>query len=289
VKRGWRGVVERLKFPTATAKTTFRARLLDLNPVAWLSGRHWLRPPLVWAFLVGSAMVFLLFAWQVGHDWWNGGTYLTTSILLHLVLKAWVAGESPRQFLDDRGNGAMELLLSTPLSVKELLHGRFVALRRQFAGPIVAVLLLDATFLLASVSRDVSNSDDRFSWALLWILRMAFLAADAVAFSWIGLWVGMSARGSRSTSAVLLRGIVLPWLACGAVLTALGLMSIRGGTEWFTPPLLLTGWFLIGAGNDVFWVVRARGQLAAGFRELATQRPGQKRGWFRRGAPAVAT
>ena len=286
-KRGGRRALERLRFPDRSAKDRHRARLLDLSPVAWLAARHWLRPALVWVFLAGAAVVFLSLARWVGNDWWNGASYITTSILVHLVLKVWIANEGPRQFAEDHRDGALELLLSTPLSVAELLRGRFVALRRQFAGPVVAVLVVDAVFLLGSASRDVSSSEDQFHWALLWVLRMAFLAFDAVTLSWLGLWSGMTS-GNRSTWVVLVRGIILPWLVCLASMSMVAMASVAARGDIFTPTRMLVGWALIGTASNVLWIVRARRSLTTGFRELATRRPGQSRGWFRGRAATTA-
>lgn len=286
--RGWRSRIERWRFPTAAGRNAFRMRLLELNPVVWLTGRHWLRPALVWLFLLGSALLFLFLGWLHGNtDWFNAGTYFATSILLHLGLKIWIASEAPRQFLDDRRSGAMELLLSTPLTVPEMLQGRLLALRRQFAGPIIAVLGCDALVLGCSDNIGGSGSEDKLAWSGLWALRIAFLVFDGYALAWVGLGLGMSARSGRATMQGLLRILGLPWLACFGFLTAMGLLSVTSRGNWFTPSLLLGIWFVIGAGNNLFWLRRVRGRLAGEFRELALHRPDQKRGWFRRKSPAV--
>ena len=285
-RRGFRARLERWRFPTREHRGVFRTRLLELSPVAWLSGRHWLRGWTVWGFLALSATVFLLLAWQTGSDWWNGGTYLATSILLHLSLKVWVANEAPRQFVDDRGSGALELLLSTPLSVPEILHGRFVALRRQFMVPGVVVLVLDALFLLSSMMKDISNHDDLNAWVLLWLLRMFFLGFDCFTLAWLGLWMGMASTGSRPGSGTVTRVLVLPSVLCLGLLTLMVLPWLRLAGDNFSATLGLSAWALIGVGNNVFWLLRFRGRLQTQFRELATQRPGKKRGWFRRAEAA---
>jgi hypothetical protein len=51
---------------------------------------------------------------------------------------------------------------------------------------------------------------------------------------------------------------------------------------------MLVGWALIGAANNVLWILRARRSLTTDFRDLATRRPGPGRGWFRRGAATTA-
>ncbi|HTH49649.1 MAG TPA: hypothetical protein VMB21_19200, partial [Candidatus Limnocylindria bacterium] len=281
-RRGFRARLERLRFPTRAHRDAFRTQLLELGPVTWLSGRHWLRTWTVWFFLLLYAAVFLLLAWHNGGDWWNAGVYLTASILLHLSLKVWVANEAPRQFVDDRSSGALELLLSTPLSVPEILQGRFTALRRQFVGPIIAVLAVDAMFLFSSLAKDMSNSDDRTGWLMFWVARMFFLGFDAITLGWLGLWTGMSTQGSRPGSGVITRVLVLPSVVCLALLTVMVLPVLRLGGERLSPILFLAGWGLVGAGNNVYWLLRVRGRLHAQFRELATQRPTKKRGWFRR-------
>ncbi len=288
VRRGFRARLERLRFPTLGHRGAFRTRLLELSPIAWLSGRHWLRNWTVWGFLGVYAAIFLLLAWQTGSDWWNGGTYMATSILLHLALKVWVANEAPRQFVDDRGSGAMELLLSTPLSVPEILHGRFVALRRQFAGPIITVLVVDALFLLGSMMKDMGNHDDLNAWVLLWLLRMFFLGFDSFTLAWLGLWTGMASSGSRPGSGAVTRVLVLPSVICLVLLTLMVLPWLHLAGDNFSMLLGLSAWALIGAGTNVFWLMRVRGRLPAQFRDLATQRTGKKRGWFRRGAAAGA-
>ena len=286
-RRGFRNRLERMRFPTRERRDAFRARLLEHSPAAWLAGRHWLRPLSVWAFLLLAVAAFLLLAWQVGRDWWNGGVYLTTSILLHLVLKVWMANESSRQIVDDRASGALELLLSTPLSVPEILRGLIVPLRRQFVGPILAVLVADAAFLLASVSKDMSNSDDANMWTVFWLLRMGFLVFDAFTLVWLGLWLGMVTKGTRTGSGAVTRVLILPSVLFLGLLT-LGILPLMRGGDHFTPFLVLVAWVLICTGNNFLWLRKARGRLFGEFRELATVRTVKKRGWFRWGGSAGA-
>ena len=284
---GFRARLERMRFPTRERRDAFRAQLLEASPVAWLAGRHWLRPLVVWSFLLLCTGVFLVLAWQVGRDWWNGGVYLTTSILLHLVLKVWVANESSRQIVDDRSSGALELLLSTPLSVPEILRGLIVPLRRQFGAPIIAVLVADAAFLLASVSKDMSSSDDANMWTIFWLLRMCFLVFDCITLVWLGLWLGMTSKGTRTGSGAVTRVLIVPSLLFLGLMT-LGLLPLLRGGDHFTPFLVLIAWAVIGTGNNVIWLRQARSRLLGEFRELATVRAAKKRGWFRFGGSAGA-
>ena len=45
--------------------------------------------------------------------------------------------------------GSLELLLSTPLGVRDILRGQLLALRRQFLGPIVVVAIIVLAWAVA--------------------------------------------------------------------------------------------------------------------------------------------
>jgi ABC-type Na+ efflux pump permease subunit len=286
-QRGWRSRLERLRFPTAARRSAFRTRLLELGPLVWLTGRHWLRPLLVWAFLVGSVVLCFLVSRLLGASGNpdEAGTCFIISILCHFVLKVWIASEAPRQFIEDRRSGAMELLLATPLTVGEVLRGRLVALHRQFGGPIVAVLMGDA-LLLTWTFRQITTDTDENYWLGFLLLRMAFLPFDGYTLAWVGLWKGMTARSGRATAMTVTRVLTLPWIIYLALLTLLAFMSIKSSsktsTQSLTQTLMLGGWAVISIGNNVFWLLRVRDRLKTEFRELATHRPDQKRAWFRR-------
>ena len=94
--------------------------------------------------------------------------------------------------------------------------------------------------------------------------------------------------GNRSTWVVLVRGIILPWLVCLASMSMVAMASVAARGDLFTPTRMLVGWALIGTASNVLWIVRARRSLTTGFRELATRRPGQSRGWFRGRAATTA-
>ena len=53
-RRGLSARLRGLRFPDAAAVLRFRTRLLELHPVVWLAGRHWLRSWLVWVTILGA-------------------------------------------------------------------------------------------------------------------------------------------------------------------------------------------------------------------------------------------
>ena len=100
---------------------------LDANPVTWLSARHWIRP-LPWDSCWLSPLIAGWVEILQDGGWWDIEVCFALSCAIHVALKLWVANEAPRQLLDDRRTGAMELLLSTPWFLRRfsrVFGGRF--------------------------------------------------------------------------------------------------------------------------------------------------------------------
>src|SRR6185369_1049182 len=207
-----------LLYGTGEGRKKRRIWMLDQNPFYWLTSRDRVKTFFVWAFLMAFAF---LWGWGLLYnpdEWKRDGNYVLTALVAHTVIKFWLAAEACRQISLDRKAGALELLLSTPLSVAEIIHGQLRSLRRQFLFPVLLILFFDFLFLTA-------QSDD--DWTLLWIAGISMFIADLVTLSWMGMWLGLTSRSiTRAASAALVRVLVLPWLAFLALLTFIAISSI---------------------------------------------------------------
>ncbi len=262
--------LKRLRFGTGDGWARFRRTVLEVHPVAWLTGRHWLRRWLVWAWLGGGAGVYVGLALISGdNDWWEVPPLMFCSFAAHALLKFWVALEAPRQFFADRRSGALELLLTTPTDSSELVRGRLLALRRQFLWPAIAVAAGDVLVLLRQLAES-PNDGDNPTFALVCFIRVALLFLDLHAIAWVGNWLGLSAEGNRSTLWVVLRLLLLPWAVALVCLMFAGLLAPWnfGNVNWAVVSLI--GWLALNAGNNLFWILRARNGLLLRFRETAT-------------------
>jgi len=266
---GFSARLARLRFRSDESRRSFRTRLLEAHPVAWLGGRNWLRPWLVWAALLGSGLLYVLLAMlEDGEEWFEGPALFSLSYAFHLLLKGWIASESPRQFFDDRRSGALELLLSTPVTIAGVVGGRLEALRRQFMAPVLAVAGLDLLFMLTAW--DSGWDDEAAYWVALWGLHIGTLLLDAAALGWFGAWIGLAATGGRTTFHALLRVLVLPWVGWFLLVTLTAFVvrpAINDSDAALT--LLLGSWLAVMASNSLFWWLRARHGLLHRFRELA--------------------
>ena len=258
--------LNRVQLGSAERRRTFRARLLEVNPFYWLLARHRTKPFAVWAFLGLVALV-----WAIGlsispRAWKDDGAYIWTAVVVHTVMKFWMVTEACRRFSSDRQSGALELLLSTPIMVKELVRGQILALERQFAGPLFVVLLMDFVFLLAG-----RHDSDLI---VVWIAGMVILVADIVALAWVGMWRGLnSRRPNRAAAAALVRVLVLPWMIFLLLIT-LGAWSDAFGrrmAHWDGKSAVYL-WAAIALIVNASFAIPARRRLLGEFRTVATTR-----------------
>jgi len=277
---------------TGEGPDQFRTRLLDINPCYWLGARQRFKPLAVWS---GLGLVALAWIWGCAkwrEDWMTEGTYIITAIVVHTAVKFWVASEACLKLGQDHRSGALELILSTPMSVSRIVHGQMLALRRQFLGPVVAIVIMDLVFMMAGLRQFVTASD--LSWSWLCLAGIIVFVADAYTLCWVGLWLGLtSRRPNRASGNTVIRVMVVPWMAWFGLLMLASVTSIAPRIDLESGHLLGL-WFLLSLFNDLALVLWAHGRLLGNLRQVATQRydQGRTRFWpFRQDAdpqPAVS-
>jgi len=262
----WRERWQRLTHGRTASRARVRARLLTINPFCWLIARNRAQLAMVWGFLIVVAAVWLWAYVKWKQDWLEEAVYVMTALLLHSVLKVWIASQASFQLAQDRASGALELLLSTPLTPADILRGQRLALQRQFALPLLLVLAIDIVFLLT----DKSDND----WVTVWLAGMGMLVADVITLHFVGAWAGLTAKhASRAASSAIGRVMIFPWLVfyLAISLAALSLRNVLApiGSEGSLLTLL---WFAIGIVTDLGFGLWAWHRLRTDFRAVATQR-----------------
>ena len=117
------------------------------SPVLWLTCRERWQAAVVW-LVCGVTAVSAVVAFFVTDHFavWMG--WSAVGGLVTLLLYVVVASQASRFFIYAKRSGLLELLLATPLSAAQIVHGQWRALLRLFAVPIVLYL---AAQLLATV------------------------------------------------------------------------------------------------------------------------------------------
>lgn len=254
--------------PRQRTAALWRKRLLDSNPISWLASRHTFAPfGLLCLFLAigllacclaptfspvpGLGRMFPVLG-RLMHAWyWAAGT-------MHLVVFWALAAAACSRLASDRKSGALELILVSPIDVGRILRGQRLALLRQFAGPVVALLLAQGLLLWGMLSLEGLRPGNGLSaWQ---VLVQAKRALDANPQLWrsllfdIGLSVGCEVMFFSTLAALASAGAWIalrarrpsfaPWLALLFVLA---------------PPFALYLCVLIGAD----WLGFSRGDWAA--------------------------
>ena len=268
-------------------ESTRRNHLLNINPFLWLAARDPFKITFLWAVLIlfGALWIWGLATWP--KEWASIPVYIFTAVLLHTILKFWITSEACYRFVQDRKSGALELLLSTPISVSEILHGQKLALLRQFAGPAVFILVVDLVFLFAGLQeQEMNNTEDYSLWVMMWLSGMTVFLMDLFALSWVSMWCGLSSpKVNRAGNEAIGRILVIPWVAFFICMTTAATLQLFSVMHFDTHVILLL-WLSLCVVNNLIFMSWAKNNLRNRFRDIATQRfapkPGLLRRWFSR-------
>jgi hypothetical protein len=256
------------------ARLSFRRRLLQVNPFYWLASRERFKFALVWLWLGAAALLWLAALAHDPRDWLNEGIYVCTALAMHTFLKCWIAMEAPRRLGIDRRSGALELLISTPLRVDEILRGQWLALLRQFGAAAVLVCLVDLLFLGLGLKHNYT-AGDRQMWSAIWLAGIIVFILDLMTIPPLAVWLSLTGRktGRAGTTALVLVCCV-PWIAFGGVTAVTAILHevFRYWRSFDDPGWLFLGmWFALSVMNDLLLGTWAARNLQSRFRLVATQ------------------
>jgi ABC-type transport system involved in cytochrome c biogenesis permease component len=206
-----------------------RARLLPRNPILWLLGDEPVMQIAVWCLVglwaailltlcLGLTMGQLRPSSSLGFYW--------CAKAVAFIFKMLLAAQACRFFAESRRNGALELLGTTPLHSRDLVHGQWLALRRIFLVPLLVLVGLNFLPMALSVYRSMATASLPDIGAVVlgvlggfaqsgWFAVQTF--ADVLAVCWFGMWLGLSAKKpDLATIWTILFVLVLPapfWVA----------------------------------------------------------------------------
>jgi len=289
-KKNW---LYTLRYGSEGGRVRRRTRLLDINPALWLAHRQRWRWLLLWIFsfaCVGTLAVVLWWNW--GDNKYQGAryfllqaaSYLFSPVILGLYF--WVASQASRFFVEARKNGAMELLLASPLPEARIVAGQWSALLRLFGVPVLLFVVahvvlgfLQVQEMHAMVANSKGATTSMFEETHQIVSTLSSVLTslgDFVALAWFGMWMGMKIQ--RPTIAVLLTLVfvlVIPWFISTfvqgylMVLVMSGSKFLAGKSDfpmWLVTSIVAVMWVL----KDVFFIMWSRGQLRTKFRAVAS-------------------
>ena len=178
-----------------------RRRMLDLNPFYWLAGRGA-------GMTVGmSVMIAFVAVWGIlsSNEHEDFAVVQGVGLLfVGLVTRLLIAVGAAQRLAEDKQSGALDLIITTPLTVASLLEGQWRALWKKLGRPFLGSLALYAFLIFGShdgMAHGVEGTARWFAAACFFLLTIA----DAFALGWLGMWAGLRFRqvphGQPSTCA----------------------------------------------------------------------------------------
>lgn len=266
----WREACREWLYGNPAVRLAHRKRLLEVNAYYWLASRARRKAAGVWLFLAWVLAWWVFVRWQIGPGGADGSFTLASALVLNGVFKFWVAIEASQQLAEDHQAGALELLLSTPLSARGILRGQFLALRRQFLAPVLAVIAAELV-LVGSLAHSGRQEDSIMAAA--GCIGIVLLLLDTVAIAFAAMTTALTARSpNQATVQAIWRVLLLPWVLYaviwGVVLTG-ALLAGKGGPGW---KFHLQLWFWVSLAADLGYGIPAWWQLRHRFGALALRR-----------------
>jgi ABC-type transport system involved in multi-copper enzyme maturation permease subunit len=204
-----------------------RAAFLEANPVLWLLDDSRRLRWIAWVLaLAGVAVLFVLVAKGRAPALFVAG-YLAWPF--YFLLKVFFAIQACRFFSEARRTGALELLCCTPLTMRTIIRGQWMALRRVFLWPVLLLLCMHLAAFAVMVSDDSvkplmqgAAGAGPFKFMMLWsvVKSVPNSVADFFALGWFGMWLALTLRKpTMATGLTILYVLILPTIAfCVATL-----------------------------------------------------------------------
>jgi ABC-type transport system involved in multi-copper enzyme maturation permease subunit len=246
-----------------TRRGRLRVKLLEANPYLWRASIPEFKRTLVWLALLVAAAIW---AW-IDRFRFDPLADLFVLILTATVLKAWLGAQASWTIADDRRQGALEILLTTPLEPEEIVGGQRSALWRQFAGPVIALLAANVLMLAMELRNASGVKTTELAW--VHVIAGASLVLELAALSWVAIWQGLINRKSnRAVLWAMLRILAAPYAMFFFILFLDAIGGPPGRVDW-TGLLIFPG--ILGVGVNFFFALEANSKLVASFRTVVAE------------------
>lgn len=189
--------------------------------------------------------------------------------VLDLTYKFYAATEAPRQLIQDRRSGALELLLTTPIQNRTLLNGLAAAHRSLFRSMTRTLIVLNVVLLLIVLTEPGNinfSSREKPIFFCFYTGAMAAAYCDFRTLSSLGAWFGL-VRKTQLRATLDSFGLVLiaPWIVF--VLMMFMLASANADEDVLGPAFLM--WY----GSRCLLAIFSH-------RLIAAKNPGPVRDWI---------
>jgi ABC-type transport system involved in multi-copper enzyme maturation permease subunit len=287
------------KYGGPKRRERLRRKWLSIDPMIWVSCRErWIGAGIlvvVLLALVALASLLLANNRSVQYIWSSVGA------LFAFVFYIWTASHASRFFFELRQSGLMELLLSTPLTEKEIVQGRWLAMRKIVGLPLLIFITVQGFGIALSQHAFTAMVGPGRTGPFVGmaitagVASVILIVANIAALCWFGMWMGMiSKSGNIATLRTYLFVQVVPGIIISLGSTMLMIFvfaRFAAGTNLMGPAItgksfMPAAWFPIastivstalGVAKDVGFILWSRNRLYNLIRVQAGNPIGQSR------------
>lgn len=164
----WPGCLAAWLGVNRSCRTAWRDRLLAKNPFQWLIQKDH-RPVLMGYATIGLLCLLWLLGWHTWpHVWPSTANFFITAMLLLAIVNWLRLFAAARRLAMDRRDGALELLLTTPLAPQEIVDGQVDALTQEFKPLQYTVLVLLILMMLGGFFIRSWNARAVIAYLVVW-------------------------------------------------------------------------------------------------------------------------
>lgn len=319
----WAPLSERIRQRGRRARMAMRRRWLGVNPFYWLAGRQRVSAPI---FMLLALVIVGVTTWIVAPYLGRliapgvpmgvlaGGVFAwgLATVAIHALALYYAAHAASQPLSEDKQSGALELILSTPASVRAISRGLWYAYARRMLFPAVAGILAHFFFVwqcmnlailvppgelpagttpgqvLAAVFWNQTRNGVALDWHFVFMFRIVFLALAGtvvswVTLGWVGRWLGLRMKhpGFAPIAAVAIT-LVPPVLLFSFICYLFDEWNMTHPEHRYLPILM---WIGVGVflGSCILLSSVAASRFRRDFRRLVISRfhPPRERPWWR--------
>jgi len=239
-------LLARMRDVIRARRRVWSKELIEANPYEWLITRDFSPALISWSVVLALLALWVLGWWKWGELWLKPINFWATFLVLSAVVRWMIAYIAARQIGRDRAGGILELMLTTGLTVDEIVGGQRAAVR-SYARPLFVFFgFLGAAFFVAGLIVLPLKGWALLNYVVIWTLVAGFGPWFDMNSYWKAFWVSLNTgRPGLAMRTHLFQHAGFVWMYVQVVMNRQKLGGIPSGNSEETWVVLIAGGCLL--------------------------------------------
>ena len=163
-----------------------------MNPYQWLVERERRSLVLSWVAVATISLLWLICWWAWPQVWFSTTTLYVAAALVIMLVGPLMTHAAARRIGQDRRDGHLELLLTTPLATEEIVSGQMAATREQFRPLRYGILGLFTLMLLGGLFTRFWPVHALVNYLLVWCFFIGWCFWPVSNRVPLAMWIGLN-------------------------------------------------------------------------------------------------